>query len=95
VLSATPSVRPVQSVHVFDHQDCALITDGRFSGGSHGFVIGHVTPEAQEGGPIALLQARDCVGRGVAGSGPGCQDLGFQDLLFHFLGFQDLVLNNP
>ena len=36
-----------------DH--CALITDGRFSGGSHGFVIGHITPEAQEGGPIALV----------------------------------------
>ena len=32
--------------------DCALITDGRFSGGSHGFVIGHITPEAQVGGPI-------------------------------------------
>ena len=37
-----------------DH--CALITDGRFSGGSHGFVIGHITPEAQEGGPIALVR---------------------------------------
>ena len=36
-------------------QDVALITDGRFSGGSHGFIIGHVTPEAQEGGPIALV----------------------------------------
>ncbi|MBZ0172076.1 MAG: dihydroxy-acid dehydratase [Phycisphaerales bacterium] len=35
--------------------DVALITDGRFSGGSHGFIVGHVTPEAQEGGPIALL----------------------------------------
>lgn len=35
--------------------DVALITDGRFSGGSHGFIIGHVTPEAQEGGPIALV----------------------------------------
>ena len=34
---------------------CALITDGRFSGGSHGFCIGHVSPEAQEGGPIALV----------------------------------------
>src|SRR6185436_7300079 len=33
----------------------ALVTDGRFSGGSHGFLIGHVTPEAQEGGPIALV----------------------------------------
>ncbi|HKI44947.1 MAG TPA: dihydroxy-acid dehydratase [Balneolales bacterium] len=37
----------------------ALITDGRFSGGSHGFVIGHVTPEAQVGGPIALIQDGD------------------------------------
>ena len=35
-------------------KDVALITDGRFSGGSHGFIIGHVAPEAQEGGPIAL-----------------------------------------
>jgi len=41
--------------------DCALITDGRFSGGSHGFVIGHVAPEAQEGGPIALIQDGDVV----------------------------------
>ena len=35
--------------------DVALITDGRFSGGSHGFVVGHITPEAQEGGTIALV----------------------------------------
>jgi dihydroxy-acid dehydratase len=40
-------------------QDMALITDGRFSGGSHGFLIGHVVPEAQEGGPIALVQDGD------------------------------------
>ena len=39
--------------------DVALITDGRFSGGSHGFVIGHITPEAFEGGPIALLEDGD------------------------------------
>jgi len=39
--------------------DLALITDGRFSGGTHGFVVGHVTPEAQEGGPIALVQEGD------------------------------------
>ena len=38
--------------------DVALITDGRFSGGSHGFIVGHVTPEAQEGGPIALVRRR-------------------------------------
>ena len=37
----------------------ALITDGRFSGGSHGFIIGHVTPEAQDGGPIALVRDGD------------------------------------
>jgi dihydroxy-acid dehydratase len=39
--------------------DVALLTDGRFSGGSHGFIIGHVTPEAQDGGPIALVQDGD------------------------------------
>src|SRR5690625_137221 len=39
----------------------ALITDGRFSGGTHGLVIGHVAPEAQVGGPIALLQEGDTV----------------------------------
>jgi len=39
----------------------ALITDGRFSGGSHGFIIGHVTPEAQEGGPIALVRDGDVI----------------------------------
>ena len=37
----------------------ALITDGRFSGGSHGFLVGHITPEAQEGGPIALVRNGD------------------------------------
>lgn len=40
-------------------EDVALITDGRFSGGSHGFVVGHVTPEAVEGGPIAIVQTGD------------------------------------
>jgi dihydroxy-acid dehydratase len=40
-------------------QDVAMLTDGRFSGGSHGFIIGHITPEAQEGGPIALVQNGD------------------------------------
>jgi dihydroxy-acid dehydratase len=40
-------------------KDVAFITDGRFSGGSHGFVVGHVTPEAAVGGPIALLQEGD------------------------------------
>ena len=39
--------------------DVALMTDGRFSGGSHGFIVGHVTPEAQEGGPIALVKNGD------------------------------------
>ena len=37
----------------------AMITDGRFSGGTHGFVIGHITPEAQVGGPIALVRDGD------------------------------------
>jgi dihydroxy-acid dehydratase len=40
-------------------KDVALITDGRFSGGSHGFIVGHVTPEAQEGGPIAFVENGD------------------------------------
>ena len=42
-------------------QDVALLTDGRFSGGSHGFVIGHVTPEAHLGGPIALAEDGDTI----------------------------------
>ena len=42
-------------------KDVALMTDGRFSGGSHGFIVGHVTPEAQEGGPIALVREGDTV----------------------------------
>ena len=40
-------------------KDVALITDGRFSGGTHGFVVGHITPEAQEGGVIALIKDGD------------------------------------
>jgi dihydroxy-acid dehydratase len=40
-------------------KDVALLTDGRFSGGSHGFIIGHITPEAAEGGPIALVRDGD------------------------------------
>ncbi|PCI06887.1 MAG: dihydroxy-acid dehydratase, partial [Flavobacteriaceae bacterium] len=39
----------------------ALITDGRFSGGTHGFVVGHITPEAQSGGTIALLKTGDTI----------------------------------
>jgi dihydroxy-acid dehydratase len=42
-------------------KDVAMITDGRFSGGSHGFIIGHVAPEAQEGGPIALVKDGDTI----------------------------------
>jgi len=42
-------------------KDVALITDGRFSGGSHGFVVGHVTPEAYVGGPIALVRNGDTI----------------------------------
>jgi dihydroxy-acid dehydratase len=41
--------------------DVALITDGRFSGGSHGFLIGHIVPEAMEGGPIALIEDGDTI----------------------------------
>ena len=40
-------------------KDVALITDGRFSGGSHGFIVGHITPEAFDGGPIALIENGD------------------------------------
>jgi len=40
-------------------KEVALLTDGRFSGGSHGFLIGHVVPEAQEGGPIAVVKDGD------------------------------------
>ena len=40
-------------------KEVALLTDGRFSGGSHGFIIGHIVPEAQEGGPVALIQDGD------------------------------------
>ncbi|KAL2268500.1 hypothetical protein VTJ83DRAFT_3346 [Remersonia thermophila] len=42
-------------------KDVALITDGRFSGGSHGFLIGHIVPEAMEGGPIALIKDGDTI----------------------------------
>jgi dihydroxy-acid dehydratase len=42
-------------------KDVALITDGRFSGGTHGFVVGHITPEAQEGGNIALVENGDLI----------------------------------
>lgn len=42
-------------------KDVALITDGRFSGGTHGFVVGHITPEAQEGGLIALVKDGDVI----------------------------------
>lgn len=42
-------------------KEVALITDGRFSGGTHGFVVGHITPEAQEGGPLALVENGDVI----------------------------------
>jgi len=42
-------------------KDVALITDGRFSGGSHGFVVGHITPEAQLGGPLAIVKNGDMI----------------------------------
>jgi dihydroxy-acid dehydratase len=41
--------------------EVALLTDGRFSGGSHGFIIGHIVPEAQEGGPIGLIRDGDVI----------------------------------
>nr|CAD1840853.1 unnamed protein product [Ananas comosus var. bracteatus] len=42
-------------------KECALLTDGRFSGGSHGYVVGHICPEAQEGGPIGLIEDGDII----------------------------------
>jgi dihydroxy-acid dehydratase len=42
-------------------KDVALLTDGRFSGGSHGFIVGHIVPEAQEGGPLALIKNGDII----------------------------------
>ncbi|MBT7968472.1 MAG: dihydroxy-acid dehydratase, partial [Methylococcales bacterium] len=42
-------------------QDVALITDGRFSGGTHGFVVGHITPEAYVGGPLAIVEDGDTI----------------------------------
>jgi len=42
-------------------KDVALLTDGRFSGGSHGFIVGHIVPEAQEGGPLALVENGDII----------------------------------
>ncbi len=41
--------------------DVALLTDGRFSGGSHGFIVGHITPEAQVGGPLGLIRDGDII----------------------------------
>jgi dihydroxy-acid dehydratase len=41
--------------------DCALVTDGRFSGGTHGFCVGHVSPEAVDGGPIAFVWDGDTI----------------------------------
>lgn len=49
--------------------DCALITDGRFSGASHGFIVGHVCPEAAVGGPIALVENGDIISIKVANNG--------------------------
>ena len=44
-------------------KDVALITDGRFSGGTHGFVVGHICPEAQDGGNIALIKNNDTIAK--------------------------------
>ncbi len=56
MLSPTSAIAGVGLLH-----DVALITDGRFSGGSHGMVVGHVAPEAQVGGPIALIREGEIV----------------------------------
>ncbi|MGB1139981.1 MAG: dihydroxy-acid dehydratase [Halioglobus sp.] len=48
--------------------DVALITDGRFSGGSHGFVVGHITPEAMDGGPLAIVKDGDKITIDAGGS---------------------------
>ena len=42
-------------------KEVALVTDGRFSGGTHGFVVGHITPEAFDGGPLAIVQDGDTI----------------------------------
>jgi len=42
-------------------KDVALITDGRFSGGTHGIMIGHISPEAYSGGPLAIIQENDII----------------------------------
>src|SRR6188508_3830327 len=47
--------------------DCALVTDGRFSGGTHGFCVGHVAPEAVDGGPIAFVRDGDRITLDVGG----------------------------
>ncbi|CAF1383664.1 unnamed protein product [Adineta steineri] len=52
-------------------QDCALITDGRFSGASHGFIVGHVCPEAAVGGPIALVENGDVISVKLNNNGGG------------------------
>jgi dihydroxy-acid dehydratase len=61
-------------------KDVALLTDGRFSGGSHGFIVGHVTPEAQEGGPIALVRNGDIItidaGQNLLGVDLSAEELG-------------------
>jgi dihydroxy-acid dehydratase len=56
--------------------DVALITDGRFSGGSHGFVVGHVSPEAAVGGPIALIEDGDSI---TIDAHDRCVDVGISD----------------
>nr|QCY59282.1 dihydroxy-acid dehydratase [Adineta vaga] len=52
-------------------QECALITDGRFSGASHGFIVGHICPEAAVGGPIALIQNGDIISVKLTTNGGG------------------------
>jgi dihydroxy-acid dehydratase len=52
-------------------QDCALITDGRFSGASHGFIVGHICPEAAVGGPLALVKTGDVISVKLSTNGGG------------------------
>jgi dihydroxy-acid dehydratase len=56
-------------------KDVALVTDGRFSGATHGIMIGHVTPEAASGGPIALVEDGDVVTVDLAGGTLRCAAL--------------------
>ncbi len=75
-------------------QDVALLTDGRFSGGSHGFIVGHITPEAQEGGPIALVQNGDRIT--IDAERTGCRvDLSDAELAARRAALESPALQEP